>query len=686
MPADRLLGTLLRSLQTYADQQDTPRLLGTAASLLTTLTNPLNIQLLTAQLLLAPAIWDRPDGLHTCLRFVGLFHSAARAVLKHDREVRHGTAPPLMPGQPPVGGGLSTDDWVRAVVRGADERSQRWRHLMVLSGLLLASAAGIEEEAVLSNSLRSTLEGALVQATNLALVEARDGDELGAHCIAMVLNHVFPTLREAERAQFDYDRLLPVLLGTAFFSTEGFQSAYFLGAVDPDVREVKPRRFNWSAESHSYQQLQSIMRRPLVTNMGPLSRLIAHAVENVRDPWLIQTMMDDLAGFARALCLQWRQNKLSGIDSSEETLFLEEETVRITLPLLWRMLKAALFATMIILRSALGRMLNDGALAADSVAPVLAAHALHTLRHLYFITSRLGADSFSQYTFSYLTAMDILTQYPMQSDAFIKAIKPPTSGHIPPHPLDRTLDLYFLNTAEHFTLAISPSTAEDVIIAAANPYLGAGGSARLVPLFEAAHSVMLAVLVAPAAAPLAARLLPFYATALFAAFPQALSPRQFRLAFRTLLRVAAPPAPLAQQLPDLPAVLLEMLRSRALNAPATPLPSPVTTASTPSPPPPMVDAADPAFTPTEQSTLTLTLLDALPQLPAPLLDEWLPLAADATNRVDEAGGARAAVRRRFWEVLVGGEMDPERGQVAVAWWCSRGGRELVLFGEGSEEV
>jgi hypothetical protein len=44
---------------------------------------------------------------------------------------------------------------------------------------------------------------------------------------------------------------------------------------------------------------------------------------------------------------------------------------------------------------------------------------------------------------------------------------------------------------------------------------------------------------------------------------------------------------------------------------------------------------------------------------------------------------RETVKARYWEVLVSGEMDAERSGVAVNWWTTRGGRELVLFGRES---
>jgi hypothetical protein len=529
-----------------------------------------------------------------------------------------------------------------------------------------------------ASAMRRRVEGALVRAANLALVEVRERNEadgLGGQTIALVLNHSFGCITDAERTMLDYDLLLPVLIGTAYFSNEGFQSAYFLGGLDLDVK-MQREKLEWSARSSSFRQVEAIMSRPLVSSMGPLSRLIAHSVENVKDPWPIQTMMDDLASFARALTTQWRQIKLSEIDPAEESIYLEEEALHKTLPLLWKLLKAALFSTTIILRGVFSRTLGDGALASDAVAPVLASQALHTLRHMYFITSRLGPTSFSQHQFVYLTAIDILAAYPMHADRFLKSIAPQQLGQIPRHPLDRILDLYFLNTAEHFSLVLSPATNEELLVASAVPYLASGANHNMLPIFEAAHSVMLSVLSAPQSAGITAKHLPFYIDALFSVFPHNLSPRQFRLAFKTLMRVTAPPSALSASHPDLPATLLELVFHRALNAPVAPLPPDETTLALQG-----SDAPPPALS--EQAVLALTLIDALPFLPIPLLEEWMPLCAELLNAIND-DTMREAVKARYWEVLVSGEMDPERSGVAVAWWGTRGGREMVLFGRESE--
>lgn len=225
------------------------RLLGTAASLLTSLGNPHNLSLLTSHLLTAPALWDRPDGIQTSLRLVSVFHSAITTVINHHNDVRHGKAKELLPGQIPTGGGLSLDEWVRAVAAGADDRSQRWKHLIVLGGLLLG-VGSLEQQGLdlyWASGMRKRVEGALVTATNLALVEVRErheADGLGGHTITLVLNHAFGCLSAVERGQVDYDLLLPVLIGTAFFSSEGFQSAYFLGGLDLDV-VTRGEKLDW---------------------------------------------------------------------------------------------------------------------------------------------------------------------------------------------------------------------------------------------------------------------------------------------------------------------------------------------------------------------------------------------------------------------------------------------------------
>lgn len=144
-----------------------------------------------------------------------------------------------------------------------------------------------------------------------------------------------------------------------------------------------------------------------------------------------------------------------------------------------------------------------------------------------------------------LVAVDILSQYPELAENFLRTIKPIELGQIPPHPLERCLDLFFLNTSEHFALTLPPLANEELIIAAATPYLAAGGNNHLLEIFEAAHSVVLAVFSAPQNADITAKHLPFYVDNLFAVSSSPI----FMFCLILTERIGIPTKPLSPPIP-----------------------------------------------------------------------------------------------------------------------------------------
>lgn len=316
----------------------------------------MNVTLLSFQLLSAPAIWDHHVDLQTCRRIISIFNTAAITTLQQDT-----IDEPQVPYARRKG--LDREAWVKAVVSGADERSPRWRHLLLLGGVLLGFEG--QNRQGLPSHIRTKLESGLVKATNLALNELATGDDMDAYVITMVLNHTFELLSDFERSQLDYDLLLPVIVRATFLSNEGLEGGYFLGTIDREIVEIPGKKFKWSAESTSYKHMEAISSKPLISTLGPLSRLVAHAVENVNDRSLVSGTVDHLADFVRTLIVQWRQNKLSEIDRAEEVIFLDEESLKTTIPALWRLLRTCMFSITIVLRAVLGRVLNDRVLASN---------------------------------------------------------------------------------------------------------------------------------------------------------------------------------------------------------------------------------------------------------------------------------------------------------------------------------
>lgn len=317
--------------------------------------------------------------MRTCLRILGIFHSAS--IHKLQPEAAHDPSGQTAPRE-----GAPKEEWLKAVLNGADERSPRWRHLLVIGGLLLGFES--HDRRGLPESLRKALERALVKATNLTLQDAGNEPELREHCLALILNHSFELLSDFERGQLNYNTLMPLLIRSLYFSTEGLESGYFLGTMDADIIQVADKKFSWPAKSSTYVRLQRLSSRPLVSSMGPLSRLIVHAVVNVTDSGLLRNMVNDLFAFTRTIIIQWRQNKLSEVDLSEEAIFLTDEALQVTLPVLWKVLKTVMFATVIILQAVMGRVLKDVALAADNsrvhrlMSPTTCIDSLQTLRSL----------------------------------------------------------------------------------------------------------------------------------------------------------------------------------------------------------------------------------------------------------------------------------------------------------------
>lgn len=652
---DRSLATLLRSLQSSRSSDDAAQLLPSATGLLSRLSNPLNITLLASQILANPLLYSKPVSLPRCRSVFSVFYTAALRFVEDENSEKpqHERS------------NLSRPDWTKAVVQGADDRSPRWSHTLLLGGLLLGFEGNGDVR--LPPDLRNKIEVALIMASNLALQE-KDGMEANnQHCVVFVLNTVFPLVSDYNRSQLNYDLLLPELVQSAYFSRGGLEHGYWLGTIDSDIRQVSRTQFNWNSKSHSAVRLQQIQSKILVSSLGPLSRLVAHSIENVRTPNLLISTLSRFAEFSHNIALSWRQNKLSELEPSEEGDFLDPETRRTTFPELLQLLRNIMFSIVIALRALSGRILTDSTLSSDSRAPTLAIQTLHILRDLYFISHRFGQHSSSQYTFVNYTAIDVLNQFSPQAEAFLTSIRSPEAGKIPAHPLDRLNDLFFLNTAEHFTLVLRPEANTELLINTALPYVTTNGDRRLNELYEAAHSVLLAVFAAPQNGLISAQHIPFYIETLLESFPISLSSRQFRLAVKSLMQVSAPYTPVANAMPHLQEVVLDIIKSRIPNASEVPL-QPLD--------PALIESAAQV---SEKSVLTMCITENLRFLPPQILTEWLVISAGQLQRLQDPV-QRNECQRRFWEALSSGEMDVERAAICVAWWTSHGGRELVLYG------
>ncbi|KAI2612214.1 peroxin 8 [Hypoxylon fragiforme] len=676
MPADNLLATALRAFQRASDDGDTGKIFATTTSLLINLNNPLNLSLLTSHFLTARAIWESPDGLSTCLRVMSIYNTAAIHIRKN--EVDNANAPT---GVLPVGSGLRSDDWTRAIVKGADSKSNRWLHVLVLAGILMGMEG--DDRRSLSRGLRSTLEQAVVTAANLALEDQIQTGVLGRGAVVLALVFTFPIISNSAKSLLNGNVLVPAVV-EAMLGEEGLQQGDYISSITRDITTTGPKQdIIWNVNSISVARLQMLESRPLSQNLGPLALLASFAVQHATDYNSILQAHEQLLGFTAGLLNRWSLCPLSSVDLFAETKLLTEETRRGPLPMLWELLKKTMYAVIATLQPIVGRSLLDPHIRNDRIAPVVATKTLHILRNLSFISTRQGAGAFQMYAFTYLTSLDIITRYPDACVTFLQETSPPLpqTGNDVPSPSIQALTLFYLNTAEHLTLSLPTPACETLIITPATAYLSPTSwltspannppSSLTLELFEASHSCVLSALSCPQHGSLAAMIVPFYIDCLLTSFPSRISPRQFRLAFSTVMQIVSPPFPVSATHPELAETLLEMLRFRSAEGASTAPLLPLNGQTGPN------NNNDEAIS--EQAALVLALVDALPSVPLPALEEWLTRAAEAMNAIADPT-LRKIVRSCFWDVLVNGQMDVERSAIGVAWWGTHGGREMVALG------
>jgi len=660
MPTDHL-NTILGLFQTVHDAPKTDQIIGSTVALLSSLTNPLNLGVLTSQLLVAPAIWYRREGLETTFRIINIYNSAAIRI-RQGEQGQYGQSATL----------LSCDEWAKAVAKGCDDYSTRWQHLLVLTGVL----QGMEQREGprnLSRGVRNTLEQAVVTATNLALDRPMRDGPVAAASIAVATSLVLPHLSNSHRNSINSNALLPIMMQT-ITGPEGFNGGEFIAAAGAEVETQPGPRIQWHSSSPSFQRLIELESRHLIRGMGSCVKVAAHTIHQASDTAVILRAQDELLAFTQRILEAWQSTILSATEPAEEQLRLGEETLRETWPALWEMLKRVMYTSIALLQAVMSRCILDCRLGSDTVAPSISTKSLRILRNLYFISSRNGNANFQAYSFTRLTSIDILSRYPDAARSLLLELRPTTSGLVPMHALHRTLDLFYLNLAEHFPLSLSADACESTIVQPATIYLSQTlpHSPLLQELFEAGHCAILAVLSCPHNSPLAVKLVPSYVDALLCSFPEQISPRQFRIAFKTVMQIVSPPFPVSATNPELSEILLEMMRFRCMTARAERRP-------------PAADVGLDQPPCSEQSTLVLAIIDSLPFLPLPLVEEWLDTTSQLMSHVTDMD-LRMPVWKRFWEVLESGEMDVERSFLAVAWWHSSGGRDRVFAAQGTPRV
>lgn len=352
--ADHKLGRLLQILHT-APTEVACGYLPFASELLATLTNALNITILSTHLLVAPSLWNPSSTLVTARRVLTTFYSAAvqfdrRKKLEQGAFSRPSTAAPLAPQT------LSQAEWFGAVLSGVNTSSPPWHHLLALAGLFLSA-----DQSTLSPVTQEQLSTRLLLAIQKTGAHLSQSPPVAAHSFVFVLANTFEKFSESVLSGFDYDALLPLVIEVAYNSSEGMGRCGFIQVIGSNVR-FADGQYGWPTDSNSSEYIKGVLQRPLMKSMSPAVWLIMHSIRRCKRPASITAVLDRLHVFSYGVHELWRKCQISGVDTSEENDAFDSTSLVTILPVLWRLLNIASFCVTATLRAVLRRMISDPAL------------------------------------------------------------------------------------------------------------------------------------------------------------------------------------------------------------------------------------------------------------------------------------------------------------------------------------
>ena len=359
-------------------------------------------------------------------------------------------------------GAMGVQEWITAVVKGANRNVPRWKHILLLGGVLSAIRDGWDGQGgkgksgaggvaggvggggnayLIPRVTRRSLEDAFCRAVNLSVesgsaaatapgggISAKPGKGLESDVLSLILSHSINHLSPRATTLIDYDALLPVVVRSIFYSSEGFQSGYFLSKIENDV-VMRDGLLSWPAKSNSLLELQHRLSRPLFTSMSSVARLASTCVRESKSPGSIHILLDRMNEFTQTLTAQWNMTRLSGVSLVDEPRLIDPESRRATMPVVWQMLKMFLFTAVLVVSEVSTRLVKEEEW--NEGRKVVASKILYMLRGLYFITSRLGTQGFTSYNFVYMSSIDILGMHKEEAEKWVRSVAPQNGLFLP---------------------------------------------------------------------------------------------------------------------------------------------------------------------------------------------------------------------------------------------------------------
>lgn len=683
--------------------------------LLPTLKNPLNIKLITTELIFSPKI--NPSLIDTSidLDLTALLVDGLRAASNRKAQITDPT--------------ISPRSWALQVLESVENLApqEQWRALPVLAGIIQAlevddptpKAELVVKKADLDrfqrlfiNSVNATFDFYSQLGLNVCQIPST----------LIALSAVSSKLDDYYKRQLRTSTILPRVVDLIYTSTYGLNNGQLLRTVasDKDAKELN----------------KALNENPVLVRLSSLSLLIQFLIQNshpTRDFEIISTALQVISSYSILLSQEYQSLvKNIGADAAEQNHKV------------WRFLKTSLFSIAVSLQGYTSWLLEylPKDLYQQNAVPI-ASTIIEAFAHIYFIVAQVSLSGFPTFDFVYFTCMDILLdpQFKLEgvsttvTDLAAPFLAATTKSHsyklIEGDLVTRGKLIFLLNIFELMTPLVpfhpwkdskrNVVTISQVIMPLTKQFLTSPDQTKFTitptyfqPVLESAHSVFLAIVSTPSQAleknngllngeiisdkseasqqqspesrhdvreteNFLDTELPGYLNTVLDLFPGVLSPNQFTLAITTIVRAFSPPSPMYNVSRSRSRWILEQIHDKARNKiePGHPLP-------------PMIGTHQQQINntqddhkddknipiPTIRAVVVSALIHSLPYIEISLLEPWLNkvirLVQNPTLDGKLKAGSALALEQQFLEAdlfqMISEELEQYKSNVGIKWW------------------
>ncbi|OLL26313.1 Peroxisomal membrane protein PEX17 [Neolecta irregularis DAH-3] len=633
--AQPYLDSLLQTLKSPIPDADSKSIASAAASLLPNILNSRNVTLLTRALIQSPALWKQSQ-LTNAILIYHCFFTAAQGKVEM--------------GFPY----LNRKGWCDAILEALEHEEPAWKKIPILCGLMSGFCS--TKRQFLSSNLRTMY----LNTTRPVIQKVRKMNSLEDLDAVVWLWTWSRISRNAPK----YTTRIVASQNTVFLAVQVFlqNSNSFIEALYSSNADIgiENDRFCWKDSSTSYNSLHNYLKHPLHSHASSIARFLSEmldASELIVDKGLLM-ISDELMKLSQKLLEAWKAVPFSNLEQSAEADSIEQQTLSTTLPTLWQAIKDLYFVAITLLQAVSTQMIHSRQIS-ESTRIIVATKNLNILRNFSFVSYRLGHSAFANYRFIWSSAIDILASDKIASLGYLKSVLIEEVCTEATPLLERLASQWFLDSSEELAPLTCVRFVETYVLPFVIPFLESKPNKTMKPLYESAHSAMLAIVGSNELKSLSIKLLPRYTAVVLEQFPSYLSFRQFKLAISTLFRISAPQSPLSFLDPLLSDQILSLLHTKIKIASHS-------------------KTVDESGT-TEYTACILTLVECLPSISVCLLQHTLEKIATYGNNVAQ----RRELADRVWSVITN-DIDMERAAIAVKWWCSQNGREKMLGSTGEK--